>query len=98
MDYERFNQEVPEELIEPPLHDIEYAIWDAFWELSTDRQIGMGSGPIPYSSIARFEQENPGLDLGGYFRSIIRDMDIMYLTHKDGESTPFTRDKFKQGG
>lgn len=52
--------------------------WDAFWELSTERQIGMAEGPIPASAI---HEEARGLSLDEMhgFRRVIRAMDAAYL-------------------
>ncbi|WP_210319283.1 phage tail assembly chaperone, partial [Aureimonas glaciei] len=52
---------------------------DAFWELSTERQIGMGSGPIPSHAIDRWA-ERLGAELG-MFRAAVRAMDRVYLDH-----------------
>ena len=49
-----------------------------FFELSTDRQIGMAVGPIPAASIER--QGRCEL-----FRRVIRAMDRVYLAHVRGE-------------
>lgn len=58
--------------------------WDAFWELSTDRQVGMGTGPIPFSALDRYA-DRFGLsapDDFDRFRAIVRAMDDAYLSHK----------------
>lgn len=93
-DYERFDQEVPESLIAPELADIELAFWEAFRELSTERQVGMSAGPIPWSSIQRYVQEHPFVDANTFSR-IIRAMDGAYLNHQQGESQTFTREMLK---
>lgn len=49
-----------------------------FWELSTDRQIGMGVGPVPAASIAR-HTAGWGVDEAERFRCCIRAMDRAYL-------------------
>jgi hypothetical protein len=82
--YEHYGQPIPEGLIPPDLQDVEWAYWQSFWELSTDRHIGMTSGPIPWSSIYKYLSANPGADLG-IFLPIIRAMDEAYLSH---ESAP----------
>jgi hypothetical protein len=53
---------------------------NAFWELSTDRQIGMGVGAIPASAITEWAAR-AGLDdiEAESFRSCIRAMDRAYL-------------------
>ena len=93
-DYKRFNQRIPDSLIAPDLHDIEWLYWNAFWELGTDRQVGMEKGPIPWSSIERFIAKHPGCDFG-VFSSIIREMDGAYLSHQGGESRTFTREMMR---
>ena len=56
--------------------------WWAFGELSTERQMGMGTGPIPYSAIRDLADE---FTLLGNERSsflyIVRGLDTHYLTH-----------------
>lgn len=52
----------------------------AFWDLSTERQLGMGVGPIPWSRIfqyGNFYQLDE--DLLDPFIQIIREMDNGYL-------------------
>lgn len=58
--------------------------YDDFLELSTDRQIGMGIGPIPASSIARHTAGWPEDDADA-FRTCIRAMDAVYLDHAAGK-------------
>ena len=54
-------------------------VWlSAFWELSTDRQIGMAAGPIPAASIARHTAGWADVEAEG-FRRCIRAMDRAYL-------------------
>lgn len=80
--YTRFGVDIPEALIPPSLADVELYYWDAFWNLSTERQATMnGSGPIPwlkiraYASIAQVGHVNE-------FCAIIRAMDSVYLGYK----------------
>lgn len=42
----------------------------------------MTSGPIPWSSIQRYAELSPGIDLG-IFLLVIREMDDVYLMHQD---------------
>jgi hypothetical protein len=53
--------------------------WSAFWELSTERQIGMGMGPIPWSKIRSYFAEDGfcGGDLE-WATALIRKMDNAY--------------------
>jgi hypothetical protein len=55
--------------------------WEAFNELSSERQIGMGMGPIPRSAIKRYAAEFAieGEDYD-VFHSIIRQMDNKYIS------------------
>ncbi|WP_425454224.1 hypothetical protein [Pelagibacterium sediminicola] len=54
--------------------------FQTFFELGTDRQIGMGLGPIPAASIDRHVAGWPGADAQA-FRQAIRAMDALYLKH-----------------
>lgn len=92
--YRKFNQDIPDSLIPPDLHDVEEYIWDAFWELSTDRQVGMGPGPIPHTSIQRMAGEFSALG-GKTFQHLIRAMDVAYLGHKSGKKKTFSRNMMK---
>jgi hypothetical protein len=53
---------------------------DAFWELSTERHIGMGPGPIPNSAIGHWAQKLV-IDEPSMFLACIRAMDKVYLDH-----------------
>lgn len=52
--------------------------YEDFWLLSTDRQIGMGIGPIPHQSILRHVQ-GWRYDDADMFTDCIRAMDAVYL-------------------
>lgn len=56
-------------------------LWNAFWELGTERQLGMTAGPIPGSKIREYLRDE--LDLYGAeydrARAIIRKADDAYL-------------------
>jgi hypothetical protein len=57
-------------------------IWSAFWELSTDRQLGFGAeGRIPSKSIRSFAADHDLSQPDDYawFLAIIREMDAEYL-------------------
>lgn len=71
------------------MHDIEHWYWEAFWELSTDRQAGMSDGPIPWSSIKNYCVDSE-------FAIIIRAMDSVYMSHKSGEGQEMTKEKFRK--
>ena len=75
--------------------------YEDFFDLSTDRQIGMVAGPIPKSSIDRHVAGWPHEE-ADMFRAVIRAMDQVYLEHGngDGDKTPddgiSARDAFRQ--
>lgn len=55
-------------------------VWSAFWELSTERQIGMGLGPIPHSAIQSFARDHQVVgDHLDSLKVIIRAVDAEYL-------------------
>ena len=86
-------RELPERFIGPSLLPGYEGWFDAFYELSTDRQLGMAIGPIPAASIDR-QNEGP------LFRRVIRAMDGVYLAHVRGvpdvpESDNPARDAFR---
>lgn len=93
-DYERFGQKVPDSLIEPELFDVEWMLWDAFLELSTERQMGMRAGPIPASKINGYAGDMFGMDRAT-FMTIIRKMDEAYLNHESGQSKTFSREMLR---
>ncbi len=58
-------------------------IWDAFWELSSERQIGMGLGPIPYRAVRAFANDHGVFgDHFDHFKMVIRLLDGEYLTRQ----------------
>lgn len=63
-------------------------IWDAFWSLSSDRQVGMGEGGIPFTAIDRYAQRYgmDRLDDFDRFQSLIRGLDGEYLTIRGEQS------------
>lgn len=78
---------MPKALIAPVLEDVEFSLWAAFWELSTERPIGMGTGPIPVSKIRSYAPEF-GMETSSFVR-IMRRMDEEYLSHanrQDGKT------------
>ena len=56
-------------------------IWNAFWELGTERQLGMSIGPIPGSKIREYLRDEMDLHGAEYerARAIIRKADDAYL-------------------
>jgi len=56
-------------------------LWNAFWELGTERQLGMTVGPVPGSKIREYLRDELDLDAADYerARAIIRKADNAYL-------------------
>jgi hypothetical protein len=56
-------------------------LWNAFWELSTERQLGMSIGPIPGSKIREHLRDELNLYGTEYDRAkaIIRKVDDAYV-------------------
>lgn len=54
--------------------------WSAWWELHTDRPIGMGVGPIPFSAIDRYA-DRYGVESDAFeaLRQLIRAMEGAYF-------------------
>lgn len=63
--------------------------YEDFWELSSERQIGMGVGPIPTSSIEAHVMGWSYVD-ADMFRGCIRAMDAAYLEQANGDGKPAT--------
>lgn len=78
---------VPEELEPPELLPGLEGWFDAFYDLSTDRQLGMVAGPIPDASICRFTAGWPDEDAAA-FKACIRAMDGAFLEKSDAEPSP----------
>ena len=61
--------------------------YNAFFALTTDRAIGMGEGPIPWSSVDRYCNRH---DIWGEQREDmhhhLREMDRVYLEHRTKQS------------
>lgn len=62
-------------------------VWDGFWELNTERQIGMVLGPIPGSAIRAYAHD-AGLhgSAAETFRALIRALDADYLKRHSPKS------------
>lgn len=73
---------MPEGYLNRPLlmRGLEF-LWHAFWELTTERPLGMGGeGRIPGSKITEFGKENGFFgDTLDWFRKVMREMDAEYL-------------------
>jgi hypothetical protein len=70
----------PDYLQRPRLHPALQIYWDAFWELSADRQIGMAIGRIPFTAIDRYAVRYgiEEVDEFDTFRNVIRSMDAEF--------------------
>lgn len=69
----------------PILHDGLGLYYAAFLELSTDRDYGMGMGPIPYSSIADYLDRLGIEDDSWYedFVDFIRALDSAFISYEN---------------
>jgi len=75
-------REAPDEFYErPEIASHLTLIWNAFWELGTERQLGMSIGPIPGSKIREYLRDELELHGAEYdrARAIIRKADDAYL-------------------
>ena len=72
----------------PELNESLEYVWDAFWTLNSDRPLGIGEGPIPFTSIDRFAQRYgiDNLDDFDEFRSLIHAIDGEYLKFRSEQS------------
>lgn len=61
----------------------EYITWlEAFWELSSERQLGFGYGKIPHSAIVQWSIKNDhDEDDAESFLGVIRAMDQVWLEY-----------------
>lgn len=74
--------ELPEEFEPPELLDGFGGWLEDFWELSTERQIGFGAGPIPGSAIEK-HVAGWAYDDAEMFRFCIRELDGLYLMRQN---------------
>lgn len=83
---------------EPQLAPGEEFFLRAFWELSTERQIGWASGPIPHSAILGYG-ERAGLESStmGLFVQVLRSMDAAYLGWLAKERERLNKSREKPG-
>ncbi len=72
---------VPDDFLNQPEIEIQNVFyWEAFWDLGSERQVGMGVGPIPNSAMQAFaDREGLGADQFEFFRGVIRAVDKDYL-------------------
>jgi len=78
---------LPDSIIDKPslVNGLEF-YWKAFSDLSSDRDIGMGEGPIPWSAIHQWGTRNKiwGDDFER-LTMIIRGMDEVYLNKRSSD-------------
>jgi hypothetical protein len=79
---------VDEDDKEPELHGLSFYT-DAFRELSSCRQFGMGEGPIPFIAIAEYSRL---YEVGDFeeFHHVIRVMDNRYLKLRESKTDTST--------
>lgn len=54
--------------------------YSAFWDLASDRNMGFGVGPIPWSSMIKYcEVYNIWEDEQNRFITLVKGMDLVYL-------------------
>lgn len=91
---------IPEGLWPPDVAPGGEALLSAFWELSTDRQVGMSVGPLPAASIARWLAETGVTDPDDATDAVecFRAMDAVYLGKplpvEKPKGRPFSLDLF----
>jgi hypothetical protein len=77
------DKEPPSQFYDQPELSLDQVFyWDAFNDLSSERAIGMGIGPIPYSAVRNYAAEFNIVDRDefDYFYGIMKAMDTEYLT------------------
>lgn len=98
MRYENKDEsQIPDSLLnEPELLQGLSLYYNAFWELCPDRQVGMGVGPIPYSSIVTYCREW-GLndEMSNIMRKLLRKMDGVFLEWQEKQSKQASKIKGK---
>lgn len=85
-------------LDEPILPPVLFFYINAFWDLSTERQVGFSIGPIPESKILEYGSR-AGLNsrMLGVFKRAIRRMDSRYQKHLSDEQDKRTPAKKPKG-
>lgn len=77
----RKGRELPDWYVqEPPLLPVSSFFLSAFFDLTTERQLGMAPGPIPWSSMLLYaRQRDLDAEIFDAFAHVIRVMDTAYL-------------------
>lgn len=74
-------------------------VWRAFWELSTDRDLGMAEGPIPWTAMNDYAYRY-GLmgDDFDYFVLLLKAMDSVYIEKRSDQQKNAMKSKGKGKG
>jgi len=92
--------EIPAALLdEPELLQGLALYYNAFWELFSDRQLGMSVGPIPYSSIMMYSREwNLDEEMSHAMLKLVRKMDNAFIEWQEKQSKKSQKIKGSSGG
>lgn len=73
-------------LSRPPVAPENGFLWDAFWDLNTERQIGTPPGPIPVTAIISYAERYgiESVDEFDRFKNMIRAMDTVAREKSEG--------------
>lgn len=72
----------------PDIPGLEW-VWMGFWNLSTERQMGMGMGPIPWSAISAYVEWHHIEGEDEYeFRYLINKLDDQFLKFHEPKDKP----------
>jgi len=86
----RFGNKIPDRIANAPTLEPSLVFYYEAWqELSTDRQFGMGVGPIPFTSVLQYGNHYEIEDLDD-FLFFIRSLDAEYIKYanKDNAKKP----------
>jgi hypothetical protein len=88
---------IPDQLLnEPELLQGLDLYYNAFWNLCSDRQLGMSVGPIPYSSIANYCKDwKLDEEMSDNMKKLVRKMDGTFLEWQEKKSKQSS--KIKKG-
>lgn len=74
---------IPQAFFVPAKPAPEYLFWwDAFWELSSERAMNMGVGPIPWRALREFGTDRGlGQEQFDMLRRIVRSLDRVFMRY-----------------